>query len=407
MKSKCKNVNLRDCQSLIPAIEDVVFRHFDRYDFRSLLFEFGMSADDYYQFIRTKERCIVDPVLETIAEECVKRIVNRNLGLKPVQIRIMADKSTGKIRQIGKETAMQQIFDYIAFYAAKEVFEKRIVPEQASSIKNRGQVYGQKIISGWVKKDIACRKFIEKHPEIQYQRKCKYFVISDITKCYPSAKLESFMKFFSKEVANKDVVWLWHTLLKSHQVDGYSGFMIGSLVSQWAVQYMITFVYRYVRDLHYERRGKKYKCVDHMLVFMDDMLMTSSNRKQLKSAVRKMRDYLNNELGFKIKENWQIHDIDQDPIDMMGYVIFANGHVEIRGRDFIKARRMALRYRLQDSFLTMRQCKRILSYKGFFMYSNSKNVRKKYGFDQIFDYAAEKISVEERRKNGKPKRKKQ
>ena len=302
---------------------------------------------------------------------------------------------------------MQQVFDYIAFYAAKEVFERRIVPEQASSIKKRGQVYGQKIIAGWVDKDIACLRFVENHPEMQYQCKCEYFVICDITQCYPSADLEAFMSFFRKEVANDDIVWLWYTLLKSHQANRYKGFMIGSLISQWAVQYMMTFAYRYVRDLHYERRGKKYKCVDHMLIFMDDMLMTSSNRKQLKSAVRKLRAYLQNELGFRIKDNWQIHHIKEDPIDMMGYVIYADGHVEIRSRDFIKARRMALRYKAQGNFLTMRQCKRILSYKGFFKYSDSKNARKKYNFDQIFEYAAEKISVEERRKNGKPKRKKQ
>lgn len=390
----------------MPAIEDVVFRNDDRYDFRSLLFEFGMSKDDYFTFLKTKERYLIIVTLEAIARECVNRIINRDLKLKPIHIRIKEDKSTGKIRDIGKESAMQQVFDYIAFYSAKEIFDRRIVPEQASSIKKRGQIYGSRIIKDWMEKDIACRKFADKHPDMQYVCKCQYHVKSDVTKCYPSAKLDVFMKFFSKECANEDIVWLWYTLLKSHQVDGYHGFMIGSLVSQWAVQYLMTFGYRYIKGLHYERRGKSYKCVDHMLIFMDDMLMTGSNRKQLKSAVRKLKAYLQNDLGFVIKDNWQIHSIDEDPIDMMGYVVFANGHVEIRGRDFIRARRMALRYRSQGNFLTMRQCERILSYKGFFKYSNSKSVRKKYKFDEIFEYAAEKISVEERRRNGKPKRKK-
>ena len=179
--------------------------------------------------------------------------------------------------------------------------------------------------------------------------------------------------------------------------------MIGSLVSQWAVQYMLSFAYRYVKDLHYERRGKRYKCVEHMLIFMDDMLLIGSNRKRLKSAVRGLQSYLWDELGFTIKSNWQIHDINDDPIDMMGYVVYAGGHVEIRGRDFIRARRMALRYKSQGGFLTMRQCQRILSYKGYFLYSNSINVSKKYRLKKIFKYAAKKISVEEKRKNAKRK----
>lgn len=400
MKRKCKNIDLRKPENLLPAIKDVIGRHSDRYDFRNLLFKFKLSKEDYEEFLISKDESILEDVYDRIARIASENIIKRDLQLKPVSIRIMEDKSTGKIRQIGKESAMQQIYDYIAFYAAKEIFDRRIVYEQASSIPGRGQIYGMQIISGWIRKDNDSLRYAEAHG-IRYQRKVKYHVKSDVKKCYPSARLDKFMALFEKECANEDIVWLWYTLLKSHQVEGYSGFMIGSLVSQWAVQYMISFAYRHIKSLHYERRGKTYKCVEHMMIFMDDMEMTSGNRKQLKTAVRELKKYLHNEQGFEIKDNWQIKDIDKDPIDMMGYVVFADGHVEIRDRDFIKARRLALRYYSQGCFLTLRQCKRILSYKGYFKYSDSKHANQIYNLDEIFKYAAEKISVEERRKNGK------
>ena len=402
MKRKCKKINLRDYRNLIPAIRDVVFRHARRYDFKNLLINFGLSLDDYHEFFATRDRRLFDVPIENIAKECVKRIEARDLHLRKVEIRIKVDKSTGKVRQIGKESAMQQVFDYIAFYSAKEIFDRRVIPEQASSIPGRGQIYGMKMIKRWIDADNDAYRYSIRHG-LRYTRKCKYHVKNDITKCYPSARIGPFLELFSRDCANEDVLWLWESLLRSHQVEGYDGFMIGSLVSQWAVQYMLSFAYRFVKDLHYERRRKKYKCVEHMLIFMDDMLLIGSNRKQLKRAVKELKLFLNNRLCFTVKDNWQIQDMDEDPIDMMGFAVFSDGHVEIRGRDFIRARRMALRYRSQGNFLSIRQCMRIISYKGYFLYSDSKTAVEKYHLKEVFRYAQNKLSVEGRRTDGKQK----
>ena len=404
MKRKCKNVDLRNYKNLIPAIKDVLFRHAKRYDFKNLLINFGLPKETYREYLVTNNKDLFDDVIVEIAKECVRRIETRDLKLSEVKIRIKEDKSTGKIRQIGKESAMQQIFDYIAYHSAKEIFDRRIVPEQASSIKGRGQVYGTEMIKRWIDADNDASRYAKRH-HARYTRQCRYHEKNDVSKCYPSADVDVFMKLFRKDCANEDVIWLWETLLKSHRVNGYKGFMIGSLVSQWAVQYMMSFAYRFIKDLHYERRGKTFKCVEHMLIFMDDILMIGSNHKQLKNAVNKLSGFMERELHFRIKPNWQILDIYKDPIDMMGYAVYADGHVEIRGRDFIRARRMILRYYSQDCFLTMRQCKRICSYKGYFMHSDSRTFARDNGLKNIFKYAATKISVEERRKNADKKSK--
>lgn len=398
MKRKCKNINIRDYKTLIPYVQDVIYRHNNRYDFKRLLIRNGLSVTDYYAFRETKDKSLLDDAIVKIAQVCAKGISTRNLDLPPIRIRIKVDKANGKIRPIGKESALQQVYDYVAYHSAKEIFDKRIVYEQASSIKYRGQLYGVKIIKKWIVKDNDALRYAKRHG-VRYTRKCKYQVKCDITKCFPNAKVEKFIALFEKDCANDDIVWLWKTLLESHKVEGYEGFMIGSLVSQWACQYMMSFLYRYAKGLHYERRGTTYQSITHAMLFMDDQLYLGSNRKELKIAIEKIVIYANDVLGFSIKPNWHIYSLEDKSIDMMGYTISSTGQVEIRDRNFIRARRMCIRYENQGNFLTYRQCRRICSYKGYFLNSNTDYAYKKYNFKKIVTYASQKISEQERSKN--------
>ena len=83
-------------------------------------------------------------------------------------------------------------------------------------------------------------------------------------------------------------------------------------------------------------------------------------------AVRKLIEYAKS-LSFEIKKTYAIYRMSVG-IDMMGYVVHENGKVTIRGRDYIKARRMMLR---QDAKgLCIKQAQRLVSFKGFFKYSD-------------------------------------
>lgn len=172
--------------------------------------------------------------------------------------------------------------------------------------------------------------------------------------------------------------------------------MIGALPSQWACQYMMSFLYRHVMNLYKDRRGKRTKLVSHTLIYMDDILLTSTSRKDLKTAVRDIIRFARDVLGLTVKLNWHIQRTDQTPIDMMGYVIHANGSITIRPRVFLRARRIALRC-LKNGRLSLRQSRRICSYKGYFDNSNSRKIRKKLKLKKVFRIAAKIVSNHERR----------
>lgn len=376
---------------------ECILRHKKRHDFRTLICGIGkMKPNDYYTALKENNKAAFAKPTENIAKEAAGRIRERKLNLKPVEIREKADKSSGKVRMIGKESAMQQILDYIAVKASNSIWKRRIVPQQASSIRYRGQIYGTKMIQKWVQKDNRAERWARLHNK-KYSRKCKYFVKLDVQKCYPSLRMEIFLKQFRRDCGNDTLLWLWEELLRSHRAGGYEGFMIGALPSQWGCQYIMSFIYRYAMGLNKERRGKTVKLSSHVLIYMDDIFITGSSRKDLKMAVRKIAKYTRDKFGLNIKPGWQIQEHDRTPVDMMGYVTYQNGTVTIRPRIFLRARRMALRCLAGDR-LALSQAQRICAYKGYFDNSNSAKIKKRLKLDAVFRAASETVSRYERSK---------
>lgn len=408
MKRSCKQVDIENWQVIFPWVYDCISRHKRKKDFRRLLINTGqMTMQEYRKALKEKDHAPFERASQYIAQEAAKRISDCSLSLPPVEIRNMIDKSSGKKRQIGKESAIQQVFDYIAKHSCQDIWRRRIVPQQVSSIKGKGQTFGVNMIQKWVEDDNAAYKWAQKHGQ-RYSRKCKYYVKLDVTKCFPSMRLEVFLRFFSRDCGNRAILWLWEQLLRSHKVEGYEGFMIGALPSESAAQYLMSFLFRYAMSLHKERRGKQTKLITHALYFMDDQIYFGSSRRDLKTAVRQIIRYARDELGITIKPNWQICCIDDTPLDTMGFAIHADAVITVRPRIFIRARRMILRF-LRTKRMTIEQARRLCSYKGYFcpnphksrkrhIYLNlrTRKIERRLQLERVFRIAAKVVSDYER-----------
>lgn len=196
------------------------------------------------------------------------------------------------------------------------------------------------------------------------------------------------MELFAHDCGNDDILYLWRSLLKSYEkANGCTGFLIGALPSQWAAQFILSFLYR---------KGICLSGVNHMVMFMDDMLLMGSNRRKLKRAAETLSRYAEAALHLQIKPNWHVKKLANEPIDMMGFVIRYNGKITIRAKNFIHARRMLLRK--QRAPLVYNQAKRLASYKGYFKYSDCRKLRKEMKLKSAFEQAQKIISEHERRK---------
>lgn len=395
MKRGAKNIDIKNPEIILPWVTECIFRHIKRHDFRKLLRKHGMSTAQFKAAqIKNKRGKVVDydreafaPYIKMIAEEAAEQIARRELIIEPIKIALRVDPSSGKLRYIGVECPMQQIFDYIVVKSSMDILMRFIVLEQVSSIKKRGQNMGVKLIRYWVK-----------------NHKPKYHVKGDITKCFPSAKYERFLELFGRYCVNNDILWLWAYLFETHRAayrtiknyKGKCGMIVGALPSCWAVQFMLSWVYRFAKGLHYERRGQRIKIFEDALFFMDDILLTGNNRLKMQRSFGKVIKYARDFLGFSIKPNWHIKELEQEPIDMMGYVIHADGHITIRARVFLRARRNVLRYNASGSY-KLKQAQRACSYKGYFKNSNSYQVRHKYDMNKAMRAAAHVVSEHDRR----------
>lgn len=423
MRRSAKNIDIKNSEVVLPWVVDCVMRHWKRHDFRDMLIKHGMPRAEYYAARKEHNKHACKPYCKSIAADACERIKNMKLNLPPITIKERRDPCNGKIRPIGNEGAIQQVLDYIAVYGAMDIFMRRIVIAQVSSIKDRGQKLGVKLIKSWIRKDNHAAQYAMDH-NLKYSRKVVYFAKLDIRKCFPSARLEVFLKYFARDCANTDLIWLWEQLLLSHRVEGNQGFMIGALPSCWALQYLLSFVYRKAMDMHYARRGKQQKVFHKSTFFMDDLLLIGSNRRKMLAGINEIVKYTWENFGLQIKPSWNVvrlsslSEMDQakiiaesqpehwhyfklreKAIDMMGYIIHTDGSCTIRKRIYRRIRRGMLRYDASGRF-NLKQAQRACSYKGYVKNSCNNRIDGKYSAWKAFAKAAKVVSAHSKMKAG-------
>lgn len=393
-----------------PFIYDCLKRHKGRKDFRKLILQKGFTPDEYKK-LKENDPATVDRILSCLSEEIATEIKNQSIEPFIVTAKERFDSSSGKVRLIGKEKPLQRFYDYIAVRSCENLWHRRLVIQQCSSIKDRGQVYGMRLIKRYMDEDERAANYAKTH-KLRYTRKCRYYVKMDIRHCFQSIDRELLLSLMGRDIEKKEnkengepILYLWHMLIDSYKQAGIDGLMIGSLPSQWAAQYMVSFIYRELA---------KQDGISHIVIFMDDILVTSPNRRKLLKAVKKVRKYAEDRMHLTIKPNFAIRKMESKIIqykgkdrrldtgvDMMGYVVHRNGKITIRARTFIHARRMVLRYQ-QNGRLTYKQAKRLISFKGAFTHSNCRKAWEKYNLSKVFSYCAKVVSnYEKRKQNGR------
>lgn len=376
---------------ILPFIYDCLMRHKNRRSTRTAVRR-TVGLDDYeLEALKNNDYPIIVNIAYRLSEYIADSIKNRSIPVfKPV-ITVKHDTTTNKERLIGREEALQQFYDYVAVYGCDELWKRKLVLQQCSSIKNRGQVYGMKLIKSYIDADNRQVRYAKKH-KFRYTRQCKYFVKLDIKKCYPSIDKQVLFDKLKHDIGSDDILYLWKSLLDSYgnaetpDNKPYTGLMIGALPSQFAAQLLISDIYRFT--MNQKERGKN--TASHMVIFMDDMLIFASNRRKLKRLVESVIAYAREHLHLTIKPIWHIRSIDKCSVDMMGYVVHKSGKVTMRTRNFIHARRLIIRMGKQK--YGYRSLKRLVSYKGFFMHSNSLRTLKQYKAVKKFETAQNVLS---------------
>lgn len=387
MRTYCKKADPTSLEYAVPAVWWAFKGKWRRQDYGALLSEYsGYTIDEIRIISMANETWKFADGLQKIAEEAIRRIKARNLKLAPVKYEWRRDPGSGKLRELGIEEVMHQLLDHIAVYCLMELFNAKIEPCQFASIRGRGPVRGAKYIRSWVKADNEKEWYCKQNGH-RYSRSTEYFIQGDVRKCYPSLRKEVALDLLQHDISKNDtLLWLVDSLLDTH----LKGFIIGSILSQFLCNYIMSFAIREVYKWTKTRRGKSVRLVIHQCWYMDDFILASPDARNLKMAYTKLGEYMKKRFQLELKPSPVIR-WDEKPPDIMGYVIHCDGTITIRPRDYIKARRAFVRAGKQEMML-LAHARRVTSYKGYFVNSDCTVETKRLKVIEISKKAAKLIS---------------
>lgn len=308
-----------------------------------------------------------------LVDEIAREIASRSLVLRPIRYTERVER--GKLRRIGVESVKQQVVAQAVIEAVRPLYERRVGPYQCAGIKGRGQTYAARATRRWA--DAG---------------DCRYYAKSDIRKCYPSADHGVVMRFYQKYVRSDDVLYIVGRLLANNE----QGLNLGGHFSLVTMNLLLAGAYWHVESLGRRRRGKWVPYVRHQAWFMDDMVLYSDSKRDLRLAMAELERFLHEELRLELK-GWKVCRVGAgEPVDLGGYPV-RPGRTAIRGATFLAGRRAFRRF-ARDPGIT--RARRVGSYWGYLKNSDSYMVSRRMRAQESMAKATAMLSAAERSKNG-------
>ena len=305
---------------------------------------------------------------DALVKEIYHEITGRALTFQPIRYFLRREKTNGKIRQIGVQSIKQQVCDYLAVRALQGLLDAKLGYFQCASVPGKGQI------------------FAKRHNEKWYAEG-GYFVKMDVRKCYPSIDQAVLMAYLKKHVGSEDIIYVIEAALANYPEGGLN---IGSYLSQYLANLVLSRVYHHIEDLHKYRRGKRLALVTHQLWYMDDLVMFSHSKRDLAMAAREVERFISAELHMAVKP-WKVCKCGSDALDMVGYVVDDNG-TRLRPQLYLRSRRAFTRMQRDPGVQRARRC---ISYWGFLKNSDCGQLR--IEFKETFDKSKQVVSAWERR----------
>lgn len=272
-------------------------------------------------------------------------IYNRSISVPPIRYRNRTEPTNGKVRRIGIQSAKQQIYDYVVIISLRPMFDRHFGYYQCASLPGKGQIFVKNHVRKWVRAPTS-----------------KYFVKLDMKGYYPNCDQKLIRELLRKYVASEDVLYVIDELLST-----YSGLNIGSNLCMHLATWLMSFLYHYMEErLIKVRRGDNKRLITHFCMYMDDVLVIGSDKRDLKIACRMINSFARDYMHCTIKP-WKICRVGCEPIDLCGYRMQPK-NTTIRKRTFKRARRSFLRCERRPCGKRARRC---ISYFGFLKHSDS------------------------------------
>lgn len=307
-------------------------------------------------------------------------------------LRKITDKSSGKERYImkpyffrnmeGKEV-YEQVIQHAVIQVLRPIIMKGMYCHSYGSIPGRGCHSGKRALAGYIKN----RKDTK---DIKYGLKC------DIHHFYQSINITLLKELLTKKIHDARFLKIIFVILDSNVglMKGKEiemGLPIGFYSSQWLANFFLQNFDHYMKE--------KLK-VKFYIRYMDDFVVLDSNKRKLHYVLSEIKSYLSN-IKLHLKGNYQLFLFDYvrkdnhvvgRPINFMGFKFYRT-RTTLRKPILKRARRAAKQIdkAVKENRLNWYCCSRIMSYKGWFKYTDTKQYVRKYIKPYMHEFRCRKV----------------
>lgn len=230
-------------------------------------------------------------------------LINNLFKPRKHKVKIILDGSSKKEREIIQpDFCPEQIIHHAVINVLKSIFMKGMYYYSCGSVPDRGGMHGKRYIEKAVKNDPVNTQYVAK---------------LDIKKYFKNIKHDILKAMLKKIIHDKRFLNVLFIIIDSYP----NGLPLGYYTSQWFANFYLQGLDWFIKQI---------LKIKYYVRYMDDMVLLSKTKDQLKYAVCAIRFYLFKKLGCFIKENEQIFPLAENRssharcIDFMGYKFFRN-----------------------------------------------------------------------------------
>ncbi len=272
-----------------------------------------------------------------------------NKTYKTSEYEIFTKNCGDKVREIYR---LPYYPDRICQWAIIQVIEKYLIRTMTSDTYSA--IPGRGIHKGLVK--------VKK--SVKDLENTKYCLKIDVKKYYPSINHEKLKLCYKRIFKDNDLLWLIDEIIDS--TGGDYGIPIGNYLSQYSGNLYLSKFDHYVKEILH---------VKHYFRYMDDIVIFSSSKEELRKIFCKISIELN-KLYLEIKSNYQVFPTSVRGVDFLGYRIF-HDYVLVRKRICNNLKKKMNELKKKDN-LSEKDISSIQAYNGWIKHANSKRLYVKY-----------------------------
>ena len=298
-----------------------------------------------------KEVKMVDANEDYYLIQIQNMLIWKTYTVKPSDYKMFKKMDKGKEREIFKlDYFPHRIVQHALMNVIGDILLKSFIANTFSSIPKRGIHLALKRMDNDIRNDNAGTAYCLK---------------MDVRKFYPSIDQKICKKMFRLKFKDEDLLWLMDTIIGS--MAGDKGIAIGSLFSQWAGNFYLSY---------FDHWLKEDKSVKYYYRYCDDLVILHGNKDFLHRLRSEIQEYLAINLELELKGDWQVFPTRVRGVDFVGYRHFV---------DYVLLRKTTAKNMKHKLKKLLNRCKSghelshgewcsVNSYKGWLKWANCYNL---------------------------------